>query len=120
MKNKTFLWALLFVYSMFASAQYSKKIEHPQLPQQVKAKLPEILYAEKMPKMETLLQEFRNGSGWGQDRRAKQALWVVYSDRENNTTYTSPDKSERCDSLKFGEKLLKNQKKLVNQKKKEN
>lgn len=105
MKNKTFLLALLFANSMFAGAQLPKQVETPQLPQQVKAKLPGILYSEKMPKMETLLQEFRNGSGWGQDRRAKQALWIVYSDRENNTTYTSPDKSKICRILHFGQKV---------------
>lgn len=77
----------------------------PELPQQVKAKLPGILATNNPQMMETLQQEFKSGSGWGQDRRAKQALWVVYSDREQNPTYTSPDKSIRCGELKFGEKV---------------
>ena len=99
MKRKIILLALFTYFTALASAQA------PELPSQVKAKLPGILATNKPQMMETLLQEFRNGSGWGQDKRAKPALWVVYSDREQNPTYTTPNKAKRFGELKFGEKV---------------
>lgn len=98
MKNKAFLFVIFLATAGMAMAQ-------PQLPAQVKAKLPEILSSSKLPKMDELQQELCNGSKWGQDKKAVQKLWVVYSDRDDNTTYSSPDKSERFGELKFGEKV---------------
>ena len=55
--------------------------------------------------MAQLRRELCNGSAWGQDKRATQALWVVYSDRDSNVTYTAPDRMVRYGSLRFGEKV---------------
>lgn len=54
--------------------------------------------------MTQLQREFFNGSNWGQEK-AVQKLWVVYSDRENNPTFTSPERTSRYGELKFGEKV---------------
>lgn len=99
MRSRTLIIALVSSLAILVQAQT------PELPQQVKAKLPGVLATNKPQMMETLVKEFKSGSGWGQDRRAKQALWVVYSDRAQNPTYTSPDKSKRLGELKFGEKV---------------
>lgn len=80
-------------------------VAQPTLPQQVKAKVPEILSAQKLPMMDDLLNEFRNGSNWGQTKKAKPQTWVVYSDRAENTTYTAPDKAKRFGELNFAEKV---------------
>ena len=98
MKSRIFFLTVLLGAALGTVAQ-------PQLPAQVKAKLPEILNRNKLPNMDDLQQELRNGSKWGQDKRAAQKLWVVYSDRDDNTTYDSPDKTTRYGELKFGEKV---------------
>ena len=101
MKIKFFLLLFLFgsVICMFAQ-------QTPQLPQQVKVKLPEILSAKKLPVMDELQREFCPGSNWGQNKRAKAQAWVVYSDRDDNVTYTSPNKASRLkDPLHFAEKV---------------
>ena len=58
-----------------------------------------------MPALAQLQKELCEGSGWGQDRRAVQKLWVVFSDREDNTTYTTPERRIPFASLHFGEKV---------------
>lgn len=100
MKIKFFLLLFLFgsVICMFAQ-------QAPQLPPQVKVKLPEILSAKDLPVMDDLLKEFRNGSYWGQTKKAKPKPWVVYSDRAENATYTAPDKAKRFGELNFAEKV---------------
>lgn len=77
----------------------------PQLPAQVKAKKPESLSSGKLLKMEDLQMEFRNGSNWGQNKKAKAQLWQVYSDRAENPTYTTADGLTRYETLGFGDKV---------------
>ena len=103
MKNKIILLILFAFHVSYFSAQ--KASDAPALPAQVKVKLPEMLSSYKPQQMESLQQEFKNGSGWGQNKRAKAALWVVFSDRAENPTYTSPDKTKRLSQLDFGEKV---------------
>jgi len=98
MKSKTLLSIFLFSCATMVFAQ-------PQLPTQVKARKPELLSSGKPQMMDELQREFRNGSNWGQNKKAKPQAWVVYSDREHNTTYTTPDKAKRFGELMFGEKV---------------
>lgn len=43
---------------------------------------------------------------YGQDgRKSGLSYWVVFSDRENNTAYMTPDGKTPCGALKFGERL---------------
>ena len=98
MKNRCFF--LLFLLGSITTV-----LAQPTLPKQVKAKVPEILTTQKLPMMKTLVSELRNGSNWGQTKKAKAQTWVVYSDRANNTTYTTPDKTQKLGELDFAEKV---------------
>lgn len=98
MKNKFFSLLFLFGSVICVYAQ-------PSLPTQVKAKVPEILSTQKLPMMNDLLKEFKNGSNWGQNKKAKPQTWVVYSDRAENITYTTSDKTKQFGELNFAEKV---------------
>ena len=93
----------LFAVLFFIGHPVAIVAQVPALPPQVKAKLPELIARNTPQKLKILHQEFRNGSGWGQDSLAKPGVWVVYSDRAENPTYTSPDKTKRFGQLDFGE-----------------
>ena len=99
MKKALILSICLLCCTLGSSAQA------PALPDKVKAKLPEILSTNSLPRMEDLTRVFKAGSDWGQNRRAKSQLWVVFSDRANNTTYTTPERTQELGELKFGEKV---------------
>ena len=78
----------------------------PQLPDKVKVKLPAILSGSKLPRLEEDLRtRFKSEPGckWGQNEKTLEQTWVVYSDREENVTYMTPDKGKRCTELNFGE-----------------
>lgn len=78
----------------------------PALPSKVKVQLPAILGGSTLPRMEEDLRtKFKSEPGckWGQNEKTLDQTWVVYSDREENPTYMSPDKSKRCSELRFGE-----------------
>lgn len=77
----------------------------PGLPPKVMAGEPALLASNNHPATYKLRLEFRNGSKWGQNKTATKTLWVVYSDRAKNPTYTSPEKSTRFGELMFGEKV---------------
>lgn len=100
MKSVILLLSLVGSFCTFAA--------QPKLPKQVKTCLPEIIYkmATNLVSIETLQQEFCNGSKWGQDKNTIQMVWSVYSDRENNITYTTPKKKEIYTKLGFGEQLF--------------
>lgn len=99
MKKTLILSIYLLCCTLGSSAQA------PALPDMVKAKLPEILSTNSLPRMEELRRTFKENSDWGQNRRAKSQLWVVFSDRANNTTYTTPEKTKKLGELNFGEKV---------------
>lgn len=73
------------------------------LPAKVNVKLPKIIAKNLISENETnTLQSDRN---WGQsDTYVKP--WVVYSDRAENQTYTSPDGRSKFTQLEFNEKLF--------------
>lgn len=99
MKNRFLLTLLVCCNLLSIAAQ-------PPLPQKVKVKMPAILSGNKLPRMEEDLRpRFKSESGckWGQNEKTLDQTWVVYSDREGNTTYMTPDKKTRCTELGFGE-----------------
>lgn len=64
---------------------------------------PQILLQELLSEKD--IQKFFESGDWGQSAKTDKP-WVVYSDRENNTTYNSPDKtSGRFAQLKFNQQL---------------
>lgn len=102
MKNRFYLLLLFLCTSVMMVAQQA-----PQLPEKVKVKLPQILDGTKLPRMqEDLYPRFTAGIGskWGQDKTVNK-LWIVFSDRDNNQTYTSADKRQKCTTLSFGEEI---------------
>ena len=76
----------------------------PVLPGKVSARLPALLDGDGTPSMTQLRRVLSNGSGWGQEKSV-QKLWVAYSDRNANPTFTSADRTTRYGELKFGEKV---------------
>lgn len=101
MKNRMILASLAFFGVLTVAAQ-------PSLPTKVKVKMPAILSGNKLPRMEEDLRpRFRSEPGckWGQNEKTLEQTWVVYSDRDENPTYMSPDKKARCSELKFGEQV---------------
>lgn len=99
MKRILILSICLACYALASIAQA------PTLPVKVKAKLPEILSTNSLPRMEELTKVFKENGDWGQDRRAKSQLWVVFSDRSNNTTYTTPERTNRFGELSMGDEV---------------
>ncbi len=94
----SFILLLLFCCALDISAQ-------PALPDEVLVGLPAVLAGNEAPAIYKLRLDFHNGSKWGQSRKAGKALWVAYSDRAENPTYNTPDKSSRYGELMFGEKV---------------
>lgn len=95
---KAFLFSIIFCCTLTLSAQ-------PSLPKKVSAKLPSLLGRNHLPTSTQLQKGLSNGSSWGQDRKSVQKLWVVYSDRENNVTYETPEGTFPFGVLHFGEKV---------------
>lgn len=53
------------------------------------------------------VRELRPGSDWGQRKTPREKKhWVVYSDRDNNTTYTTPGGSTPFGKLDFNERVI--------------
>lgn len=83
------------------------RAQAPKLPEKVRAMCPQILDGTKLPKMdEDLYSRFTSGtnSKWGQDKTVKK-LWVVYSDRADNPTYTDSKKTRKLGTLNFGQEV---------------
>jgi len=97
MKNKIFLSALFLCCASFLMAQ-------TELPKKVDAKKPEALN-KSLLKQSELEKEFQPGSKWGQKKTINN-FWIVWSDRNNNTTYKQPGGSEPFQKLDFGERVI--------------
>lgn len=96
----------LFVFFLCA-LQLPAQPQTPKLPEKVKVKLPKILDGTKLPRLEEdLFPQFSTSKNckWGQDKTVEQT-WVVYSDRNNNQTYATPDGTNKLTTLSFGEEV---------------
>lgn len=61
--------------------------------------------AKKAVIEESDLKEFAKGSKYGQGSESTNRHWVVYSDRDNNTTYTTPGGAPTNTPLAFNEQV---------------
>lgn len=96
--RKHILSVLLFGFGLVSFADTT-------LPSKVEAFMPNVL-------MQRLVYEkdadamIKRGD-WGQSNApANKKHWVVYSDRDENTTYSSPSKGAAFDKLDFAEKVI--------------
>lgn len=99
---------VFFLFVFFLCAPHlSAQPQAPKLPEKVKVKLPKILDGTELPKLEEdLFPQFSTSKNckWGQDRTVEQT-WVVYSDRNNNQTYSTPEGTNKLTTLSFGEEV---------------
>lgn len=101
MKKKLFLTVFAFSCLSQVLAQV------PSLPQKLKIGTPEVLKPDREGtyKMSDLEKELNADNKWGTKKMSK-TYWVVWSDRDNNTVYSTPEKSNRLDaSLNFGDRV---------------
>ena len=98
MTKKIFFIVVFAGISLLLSAQTA-------LPKKVSAKLPSIFKRTEVLKLSELRKEFCNGSSWGQ-KKTSEEFWVVYSDRDDNTTYKDADGREKYNTLGFGERVV--------------
>lgn len=110
MKRFTLLFLLLL-------SQVTLTFAQPKLPDKCKVYYPDVLLSSVvlLEKQAAMLNE---SSDYGQSKAPRNmTFWVVYSDRDDNTTYTEPGGSTKCSSLAFNEKvriaLIKNDYALV-------
>lgn len=96
---------LLLALVIFGMAETIYAQSAPNLPSSYKVKVfyPKMLNKAivKVSEVEALTQ----GSSYGQDDGDTGKHWVVWSDRENNATYTKPDGKVKCGELQFNEKV---------------
>ena len=77
----------------------------PSLPGKCEVFYPDLLYSTPVLSEELAL-EFERSGDYGQAMKPKNmTFWVVYSDRDDNTTYTASSGNTKFSSLTFGEKL---------------
>lgn len=96
--------SLVFAISVFFNTAYAQNA--PQLPSQCKAFLPKALFNSVLSETET--SALASSSNFGQSRNEEpnvKKYWEAYSDRNNNTVYTTPDGTTPCGELKFNEKV---------------
>lgn len=93
MKKILFLLAIAFSASVMAQTT---------LPKTVEASQPRALLASVL--LDSEIAKITAANNWGQSSPASK-YWVVYSDRDRNTTYSSPTGGTKFDELKFNEKV---------------
>ena len=77
----------------------------PSLPSKCEAFYPELLYSTPVLS-EVKASEFERAGDYGQTKKPRNlTFWVVYSDRDDNTTYTSSKGNTKFSTLGFSEKL---------------
>lgn len=93
---------LIFVLILFGASALSAQ---PKLPDQVKVFYPNVLLSSVvLPESKAL--ELEKSSDFGQKTPPRNmTFWVVYSDRDDNTTYTTPGGKEKYATLSLNEKL---------------
>lgn len=94
--------ALLFWFIVAGGLAVSAQ---PSLPGKCDVFYPELLYSTPVLS-EAQALEFERSGDYGQAKKPKNmTFWVVYSDRDDNITYTSSAGSTKFSSLSFSEKL---------------
>lgn len=98
MKRLILLFSIFVLGTLSVSAQMS-------LPDKCQAFYPEVLLKARVLK-ETDANALMKSSDFGQNKAPRDPrFWVVFSDRSNNTTYTSPGGGTPFKELEFNEKV---------------
>jgi len=87
---------------VFAAIIGSKAFADVTLPNNVEVKLPQVL-SENLVK-ESDLQKLMNSGNYGQSQ-TRNKYWIVYSDRDENVTYTTPGGGTEYKKLSFNQPL---------------
>lgn len=98
MKKIVLFLSLIFVGLSDLTAQ-------PAMPDKCQAFYPDVLLSNAVI-TETNAQQLEASSVFGQDKAPRnKTFWVVYSDRDENITYTAPDGGTKYSSLSLNERL---------------
>lgn len=98
MKRITLLFSLLL---FGASALFAQ----PALPDKCKVFYPEVLLS-KVVLYEKDASALMRSSDYGQNKQPRNlTFWIVYSDRDDNTTYTTPGGSTKFKTLSMNDRL---------------
>ena len=98
MRKLTILLLLIF-YSVSAA------LAAPTLPDKCQAFYPDLLLSSSIL-TESAINEFAKSRDYGQNKEPRdRRFWVVYSDRDNNTTYTSADGASKYTTLSLNERV---------------
>lgn len=101
-KLQLFIFSLCLLSVCGLNNAYAKNVE---LPSKCKVFLPQYLLENKVPYEQELLKRVSYPE-YGQNvKPIEKKYWVVYSDRSNNTTYTSPGDGIEYGKLDFNEQL---------------
>lgn len=97
---KRFALSFILIFSALAEV-----FAQTNLPEQCKAFYPEILQTSVVLK-ESDARKLLKSSSLGQRGSVRdKRFWVVYSDRDNNTTYTAPGGTEKFRTLSLNDRL---------------
>lgn len=92
-----------FVFVLFCAVCFGQTLS--EQPKKCSAFKPDVLYTPLLNSSDA--DKLAKSSDFGQTsttRKAKER-WVVYSDRDNNITYTAPNSSDKYGSLSFNEQV---------------
>ena len=93
----------LLVVTLFISGVLSV-IAAPTLPDKCQVFYPDVLMSALVKESE--VRAFERSSDFGQKKEPRdKRFWVVFSDRDDNTTYTAPDGATKYMSLSLNETL---------------
>lgn len=95
---------LILLFSTFVLG-ITSTFAQTDLPDVCKVFFPEVLLTSSVL-TERNANALVNSADYGQNKPPRnQKFWVVYSDRDNNTTYASPGRTTKYKTLGFGQKL---------------
>ena len=95
---------LVVIASVFSSVLTTISAQTPTLPDKCQVFYPEILLNPIVKESE--MKSFENSSDFGQRKEPRdRRFWIVFSDRDNNPTYTAPDGKARYKSLTMNDNL---------------
>ena len=94
-----------FLSFVFALAGILPVKADTTLPPKVKVFCPEVLLSRTINQHDT--DDLIKSDNWGQNGTpGERKHWVVYSDRDNNTTYSSPAEGTPFSKLEFNERVI--------------
>lgn len=90
----------LIISALFA---ISDAFAQTELPDVCEAFYPDVLQSSAVVAESDVLKV--QAAPYGQKKSGRKQHWIVYSDRDDNTTYTSPGGSEKFSTLNFNQRL---------------